>query len=126
MNNWMRLLSRQGRIYFLGLLLFGCGLGLWGCQAIKKQLSDQLTHWNMLEQEAVEDPIKAVGGDGIVFTPSDDSRPLSRTELAAAEPKTLVGYYEPIFVQQRVAARAQRFPYPPEYDLIGQAHIRRE
>jgi hypothetical protein len=29
-------------------------------------------------------------------------------------------------VQQRINSQAQRFPYPPEYDLIGTAHLRRE
>lgn len=80
----------------------------------------------MLEQDAVEDPIKAVGGDGIVFMPSQDGRPLSRKKLAAADPETLVNYYSPIFVQQRVDMKAQRFPYPPEYDMIGQAHLSKE
>jgi len=106
------------------LLLFG--LALCGCQTIKQGLTDHLTHWNMLGQDALEDPIKAVGGDGIVFTPNQDSRPLNRKQLAAADPETLVNYYSPIFVQQRVDSNAQRFPYPPEYDMIGQAHLRRE
>jgi hypothetical protein len=101
-------------------------LVLVGCQTIKQKLSDNLTHWNMLDQEALEDPIKAVGGDGIVFMPGQDSRPLSRKELAAANPDTLVSYYAPIIVQQRVDTRAQKYPYPPEYDMIGEARLRRE
>jgi hypothetical protein len=108
----------------LGILL--SGLVLYGCQTIKNRLSDSLTHWTMLGQESLEDPIKAVGGDGIVFTPGQDTRPLSRKQLAAADPQTLANYYAPIFVQQRVNTQAQRFPYPPEYDSIGQAHLRRE
>jgi hypothetical protein len=80
----------------------------------------------MLGQEALEDPIKAVGGDGVVFTPKSNDRALSRKQLAAANPEMLVSYYAPIFVQQRVNTKTQKYPYPPEYDLIGQAHLRRE
>jgi hypothetical protein len=116
----------KSRGYFLagGLVLLGITLG--GCQLIKQSLTNRLTHWNMLGEEALEDPIKAVGGDGIVFAPNQDDRPLSRKQLAVATPETLVNYYSPIFVQQRVDTQAQRFPYPPEYDTIGQAHLRRE
>jgi hypothetical protein len=122
-------MPRQGiklRIGRLGRLVVLAGLALYGCQAIKQHLTDHLTHWNMLGQETVEDPIKAVGGDGIVFTPTRESRALSRKQLAAADPETLTTYYAPILVQQRVDTRAQRFPYPAEYDLIGEAHLRRE
>jgi hypothetical protein len=112
------------RFNLLPILVFG--VALYGCQTIKTHLSDHLTHWNMLDQKALEDPIKAVGGDGVVFNPTEDSRPLSRKQLAAADPKTLVDYYAPVFVQQRVDTRVQKFPYPPEYDLIGEAHLRRE
>jgi hypothetical protein len=114
------------KLRHIGLSLLLLGLSLYGCQALKQHLSDHLTHWNMLGEEALDDPIQAVGGDGIVFTPNPDARPLSRTQLASADPETLVTYYAPIFVQQRVDTRAQRFPYPPEYDRIGQAHLRRE
>jgi hypothetical protein len=102
------------------------GLAVCSCQAIKQRFSDHLTHWNMLGQEALEDPIKAVGGDGLVFTPDQNSPPLSRQQLAAASPEALVSYYAPIFVQQRVDTQAQKYPYPPEYDRIGEAHLRRE
>ena len=122
----MRQVDANSRVRVLSLVLFLSGIALVGCQTIKQAFSDHLTRWNMLEQNAVEDPIKAVGGDGMVFTPTQDSRPLSRPQLAAADPKTLVSYYAPIFVQQRVDPQAQRFPYPPEYDMIGQAHLRRE
>jgi hypothetical protein len=91
-----------------------------------KALSGRLTHWQMLDQAALEDPIQAVGGDGIVFLPGQDGAPLNRWQLASANPETLVSYYAPIFVQQRVNARAQAHPYPPEFDLIGEAHLRRE
>jgi hypothetical protein len=110
----------------LVLVLLLSGLVLCGCQAIKQSLSDRLTHWNMLGQDALEDPIQAVGGDGMVFTPGQDSRPLSRKQLASADPETLVNYYAPVFVQQRVDTKAQRYPYPPEYDMIGQAHLRKQ
>jgi hypothetical protein len=109
-----------------GLLILICALALCGCAAIRKSLSDSLTHWTMLDQEALEDPIKAVGGDGIVFTPNQDVRPLNRTQLTAADPETLVNYYSPIFVQQRVDTKAQQYPYPPEYDTIGEAHLRKD
>jgi hypothetical protein len=102
------------------------GLIFCGCQTFMKGFSDRLTHWNMLGQEALEDPIKAVGGDGMVFVPNQDSPPLSRRQLAAADANTLVSYYAPVFVQQRVNSQAQHYAYPPEYDLIGTAHLRRE
>ena len=97
-----------------------------GCQSLMKSLSGHLTNWQMLEQTALEDPITAVGGDGIVFVPRQDSTPLSRRQLGAASPETLVSYYAPIFVQQRINTQAQAHPYPPEYDMIGEARLRRE
>lgn len=108
-----------------GLLLFSV-LALCGCQLIKRTLDDSLAHWTMLGQEAMEDPIQALGGDGIVFSPNENNKPLSRTQLVTADPETLVAYYSPIFVQQRVNTQAQKYPYPPEYDMIGQAHLRHE
>jgi hypothetical protein len=102
------------------------GLALCGCQAFMKKFSDRLTHWTMLDQQALDDPIQAVGGDGIVFVPHVEERPLDRRQLAAAAPEVLVNYYAPIFVQQRINSQAQRYPYPPEYDLIGEARLRRE
>jgi hypothetical protein len=114
-----------GMLIRFGLILL-ISVASSGCQAIKQVLTDQLTHWNMLGQDALDDPIQAVGGDGIVFLPTADTRPMTRAQLAAADPDTLVSYHAPIFVQQQVDTRAQRFPYPPEYDLIGQAHLRRE
>jgi hypothetical protein len=122
----MRQPGAVSKVRALSLWLTLCVLTFWGCKAIKKRLSDGLTHWNMLGQEALDDPIQAVGGDGIVFTPAQDARPLTRQQLAAADPATLVAYYSPIFVQQRVNTQAQKYPYPPEYDMIGQAHLRRE
>jgi hypothetical protein len=112
------------RARWMPLVLIAVALG--GCQAFMKTLSSHLTNWQMLDQTALEDPIKAVGGDGIVFTPRQDSEPLSLRQLVAANPETLVSYYSPIFVQQRVNTQAQAHPYPPEYDMIGQAHLRRE
>jgi hypothetical protein len=91
-----------------------------------KGLSDKLARWDMLGQEALEDPIKAVGGDGIVFVPNQESPPLSRQKLAKAPSETLVNYYAPIYVQQRINTQAQRYPYPPEYDLIGEARLRHD
>ena len=102
------------------------GLSVLGCHALMRGLSDRLSKWNMLSQEALEDPIQAVGGDGVVFVPGGADQPLSRRQLATASPETLVSYYAPVFVQQRIDSRAQQHPYPPEYDLIGTAHLRRE
>jgi hypothetical protein len=121
---WNRLFP--ARMRSCDMLLAGILLALGGCQTCMRALSDHLTHWHMLDQTALEDPIKAVGGDGIVFVPAADSKPLGRPQLAAATPETLVSYYAPIFVQQRVNTRAQAHPYPPEYDSIGEAHLRRE
>jgi hypothetical protein len=102
-----------------------CVLGvvaLIGCKA----MSDRLSRWPMLGGEAVEDPIRAVGGDGIVFSPHADDAPRGRAQLAAAGPQELVACYAPIFVQQRVDTQAQPRPYPSEYDEIGEARMRRD
>jgi hypothetical protein len=96
------------------------------CETLKKSFSDKLTHWSMLGQEAMEDPIQAVGGDGIVFAPGQESKPLTRKQLATADSVTLVEYYAPIFVQQRVNSQAQKYPYPPEYDMIGEARLKHD
>jgi hypothetical protein len=109
---------------WMALILIGAALA--GCQSFMKVLSSHLTNWQMLDQTALEDPIKAVGGDGIVFLPRQESAPLTRRQLAAANPETLVSYYAPVFVQQRINTQTQAHPYPPEYDLIGEAHLRRE
>ncbi len=57
-----------------GLWILFAGMVFCGCEAFKQTLSDHLTHWNMLDQKALEDPIKAVGGDGIVFSSTQDTR----------------------------------------------------
>jgi hypothetical protein len=100
-------------------------LAVCSCQAFVKRLSKRLTHSDTLGQEALEDPIQAVGGDGMLFVPMVDSSPLSRKQLATATPETLAAYYAPIFVQQR-RAPDQPYPYPPEYDMIGEAHLKHE
>jgi hypothetical protein len=100
------------------------GLVLGGCQTLMKGLGSKLGKWNMLGQEAMEDPIRAVGGDGVVFCCKQTLPPKGRKELASASPEALVSYYTPIFIQQCVDTHAQRFPYPPEYDRIGTAHLR--
>lgn len=104
------------------LLALGGGLLLGGCQII----NDRLTKWKMLGNEAVENPLEAVGGDGIVFAPKEPGEPWSRRRLAKATPQELVAYYAPVFIQQRVDTQALRRPYPPEYDHIGEARLRRE
>jgi hypothetical protein len=93
-----------------------------GCEMI----SNRLTRWQMLDQHALEDPLKAVGGDGIVFAPRGEDQPRSRAQLARATPQELVAYYAPVFVQQRTDATRQYHAYPPEYDQIGTAGLARE
>jgi hypothetical protein len=66
-----------------------------------------------------------VGGDAIVFSPREEDTNGAKVKLASATPQQLVAYYTPIFVQQRVATTAQKHPYPPEYDLIGSAMLKR-
>jgi hypothetical protein len=92
-----------------------------GCQAIHNHLSK----WKMLQENAVEDPLKAVGGDGVVFAPRQQET-WGRKRLTRATPQELVAYYSPVFIQQRVDTRALAHPYPPEYDQIGEARLRRE
>jgi hypothetical protein len=115
-------LTRWGWLLLVPLFLV---VVFCGCKAFTKALSNHLTKWKMLDQGAVEDPLKAVGGDGVVFAPKLKEQPLSRSQLAAASPQVLVAYYTPIFVQQRVNTKAQKYPYPPEYDMIGEARLRR-
>ncbi len=97
-----------------------------GCQAIKQGLTHKLTKWQMLRDDQMEDPLQAVGGDALVFVLGPETSPLDRKDLARASPEKLVAYYAPVFVQQRVNSQAQKYPYPPEYDTIGTAHLRRE
>jgi hypothetical protein len=80
----------------------------------------------MLGDEAVEDPLTAVGGNGIVFAPGGEIPALDRARLARASPEELIVYYSPVFIQQQSDPRAVRHPYPAEYDHIGQARLRRE
>ncbi len=112
----------RGRWFFVVAL----GIALAGCQSFMKTLSSHLTNWKMLDDTALENPIQAVGGDGIVFLPHQDDKVLSRKQLADANPEQLVSYYAPIFIQQRIDTKAQAHPYPQEYDMIGEARLRRE
>jgi hypothetical protein len=107
--------TKRGRVCGLILSLGLCG----GCEAV----SNRLTKWQMLGIEALDDPLQAVGGDGIVFAPEPRGEKSAR-ELATATPDQLVAYYAPVFVQQRVNTSAARYPYPQEYDEIGQARLR--
>lgn len=119
----MMLRTTTGRRRRRGIwMVLAMGAAAVGCQA----LSHQLTDWQMLGQEALNDPIKAVGGDGIVFLPPGNESPRARDQLANASPAELVAYYSPVFIQQRVDTKNQPYPYPPEYDQIGQAQLRRE
>jgi hypothetical protein len=108
--------------YWVGGLAAGLMTLALGCQ----ELSNRISTWKMLDQTAVEKPLQAVGGDGIVFSPKADDRPMSLAQLASATPQQLVAYYSPIFIQQRVDTTKQRFPYPAEYDSIGEASLQRE
>jgi hypothetical protein len=92
-----RVLSGRARHWWTASL--GVILALAGCESLMKSFSGHLTHWQMLDQAALDDPIKAVGGDGIVFVPRQDGAPLNRRQLAAASPEALVSYYAPIVVQ---------------------------
>lgn len=107
-------------------LIFGAPLLGSGCQVIKNHVSEKLTNWRMLEGDALEDPIQAVGGDAIVFGPEDEIKLLTRSELAKAGPEVLVNYFTPVFIQQRINTRVLKYPYPQEYDQIGQAKLRRD
>jgi hypothetical protein len=107
------------RFWWLPLFVVGV---LAGCEAI----SNRLTKWKMLDQAAMENPLQAVGGDGMVFAPRAEEHPRTRDQLAKAKPQELVNYYAPIFIQQRVDSRQQRYPYPPEFDHIGEAGLRPE
>jgi hypothetical protein len=101
-------------------------LGIGGCQALMERMSNRLTHWPMLGNEALDDPVKAVGGDAVAFVPAPDLPPLTRVQLASAPPDVLVSYYAPVFLQQRRDPKAQKYPYPPEFDQIGEARVRRK
>jgi hypothetical protein len=106
------------------LLVLACLLA--GCQSLLKHLSDHLTHWDMLDDEALDNPLKAVGGVGTVFVPKDAGEGWTRERLLSANPQELVAYYAPIFVQQHRTGQQQLYPYPPEYDDIGTAQLRRD
>src|SRR3984957_567019 len=93
-----------------------------GCEIV----SNHLTRWKMLDQSSLENPIQAVGGNGIVFSPAGEGNPLTRDRLAKSTPPELVTYYAPVLIQQRADPASQKHPYPPEYDLIGTAQLRRD
>ena len=119
MRAWI--VRRRFPLAFLALAALVASLAA-GC----KMISDSLSRWQMLDQQALEDPLQAVGGDAIVFAPQEDDAPLDTDRLAKASPQDLVAYYSPVFIQQRVNTAAQPHPYPPEYDQIGQACLRRD
>jgi hypothetical protein len=107
---------------FVALVLALSWLLSEGCQFF----SDRLTRWQMLGQEALQDPVQAVGGHAILFIPGQEKPPLTREKLVGAAPADLVAYYTPLYVQQRVDTSAQPHPYPAEYDLIGEARLKRD
>jgi hypothetical protein len=61
-----------------------------------------------------------------VFAPAPAELKWDRPRLASASPRELAAYYAPVFIQQRVDTRSLRHPYPPEYDEIGEARLKRE
>ena len=97
--------------------------GRWpqGC----KMLSDRLTHWHMLDQEALEDPIKAVGGDAVVFAPQGDDAAARRGSARHGRRRR---NWSPTTLRSSSSSAstppAQPHPYPPEYDQIGEARLR--
>jgi hypothetical protein len=101
-------------------------IALWACAFGCEAFSHRMTSWQMLGQEALDDPIRAVGGDGIVFSPPGEDRTLSRDQVAKALPAELVAYYAPVLIQQRVDTAALSYPYPKEYDQIGEARLQRD
>jgi hypothetical protein len=115
----LRLLGRIGLVFLALSLLWPL---MMGCQTI----SDRLSRWQMLGQEALEDPVQAVGGSAFVFVPSQDDRPRTRSSLSKATPQELLAYYSPVFVQQKARPQEQRYPYPAEYDQIGEARLRQD
>jgi hypothetical protein len=98
-----------------------CWLLCLGCQGI----SNHLTQWHMLGQEALEDPVQAVGGDATVVIPAANEAS-GKKNPTSASPQELVRCYAPVFVQQRVNTAAGPYPYPPEYDRIGAARLERD
>jgi hypothetical protein len=77
MHRSWRLLGAVAVAFAFGFAAFA-GIG---CELI----SNRLSKWKMLDQSAMEDPIKAVGGDAIVFAPAED-RPIRAVKLAKAPP----------------------------------------
>src|SRR5262249_54547734 len=118
----MRSLKQYGPWWLVPLTPVIVFLGLEGCQAI----SDRLSRWEMLGPEALQDPVKAVGGDAIVFQSRAEGRPRDPISLAAATPQEFVSNYAPVFFQQRVNTASLPHPYPKDYDEIGEAGLRRD
>jgi hypothetical protein len=125
----MRVLGLRPWRWAAVLLPVALWLAFEGCQTLTNKITkpflNGLGKWSMLGQEALDDPLKAVGGDGVVFAPCKSDHPWNKPRLAAATPEELVAYFAPVFVQQRVNTHEQRYPYPPEYDEIGTACLKR-
>jgi hypothetical protein len=66
----MRLTLRARSVQTLALTAVLACLGVGGCQALLEHMSNRLTHWQMLGDEALDDPVKAVGGAALAFVPS--------------------------------------------------------
>jgi hypothetical protein len=107
---------RPWKLGMLCLLVVGVG-----CQVF----SDQMTRWKMLDDGALENPIGALGGDAVVFSPKDDHA-LTREQLEDAKPEELIAYYAPIFIQQHIDSSGQPYPYPKEYDDIGEPSLKKD
>ena len=107
-------------------VLLMCALGVVaavGCKA----LSDRLTRWQMLGGEAVEDPLQAVGGDGDrVRAARGRTGPATGTSSRRPRPQDWSPTTPPSSCSSASTPRRQQHPYPPEYDVIGEAQLRRE
>ena len=79
--------------------------------------------WAMLGATSVDAPLKAVGGNGMVFT-LDQQRPnLSGDQIASASLKQLAAFYAPIIVQQFKEMSEEGYAYPHDSDLIGRPYL---
>ncbi len=95
---------------------------LLGCKAISKHL----TNWKMLDDSALENPLQAIGGDGIIFAPPANDHPLEPDQLAKEKEQQLLAYYSPVIIQQRGGGEGKKHTYPREFDLVGEAKLKRE
>lgn len=75
--------------------------------------------WPMLPLDSVADPMGAMGGAGVIYTPASTIGNLSPEQLAVATPAQLTEHYAPIIVQQRQIPGEDKFQWSPDDDSIG-------